>query len=184
MVSPLIKAPLEAWGGEQFNTGVPITGDYKPVPGVWAATPGLMQAFQALAKLPFFPTDAPVKQGDQWFMRGTDSYLVEQYAPFMGQIRRLLPYLDEGGTESRNEARLWTTMATSLFGVSMRTNTKSDMEGELYRRSLDIGTLARDLKSVGLMPEAETRKARRVQGIGSGGAAPSLSSLLASVAAT
>jgi hypothetical protein len=160
MVSPLIKAPIEARQGKQFFGDLPLrddtqVGGLKPMPTTWK---WMIPMLVAADKIPFSPLHAPVKaKGGQWMMREDDNYLVQQYLPFMAQAQRLFP-MEEG--KYRN--RLLTTWLSYMMGVQMRTNTPQDMENEVFRRSDELAGVVNRLKATGAIPKpASTTKKRQ-----------------------
>jgi hypothetical protein len=61
----------------------------------------------------------------------------------MGRARRLLP------TEPRYQDRLPTTIIDFLFGAGLRTNTQSDIRGELTARQKRVDAIASNLQKLG-----------------------------------
>lgn len=156
MLSPLIKAPLEAWAGHQFFGHLPLrgageTGGLQPIPATWKP---LIPLFKLADKLPFSPIHAPTQaKGGQWLMAEEDQYLVGQYLPFLAQTQRLLP--DQG----KYKNRLATTYLSYLFGVQARTNTPQDMENEIFKRGGDVTAILNKLKAQGYVkPKTKPRK--------------------------
>ena len=182
MVNPMFKAPLEVWAGKQYQTDVPVTSDYKPVSGSWKP---LMPIMQAMAKIPFMPIHAPVKDKDgNWAMRDSDQYLIGQYLPFLYQARRVLPFWDPqssgaGGTtkNSKYKDRQMTTYLSYLFGVNARTNTPADQQNELYRRSDQLTAIVNDMKAKGQIQGAAAKRPKH-PARGSNGSTTDLAQML------
>jgi hypothetical protein len=70
-------------------------------------------------------------------------YAVEQFLPFFGRMRRLLP------SEKKYDERAATTWINFLFGTGLRTNTMTDRSSEIYYRQRSVDQIAKDLNSLG-----------------------------------
>jgi hypothetical protein len=136
MINPVIKTPVELTMDTKlyFGQSSPFQGLVQ-MPG-YMETTGLGSAAEALG---FAQRDSSGKLMIQ------DKYLyaLEQYFPFFGRSRRLLP------SEPRYQDRLPVTVLNTLFGLSIRANTVSDKSGEIYARQRKIDQMATELQKLG-----------------------------------
>lgn len=121
-LSPFVKTPLELWAGKQFFNQFPITDKGRPIPTTISIVPGLVPA---LRQLGYVKEDSEGKS----VMTDRDVYLVSQFLPMVGQVRRLFPQ------EDKYEQRRMTSWLSYLFGLSLRTNTPTEQANELWRRN-------------------------------------------------
>ena len=140
-MNPLIKAPIERQSGVQLWNGVPFRDGYQLAPS-WANTPGLSGALEGLG---IARRDA---DGDL-MMRDKDIVPMEAILPLLGRMRRAVP------NEEKYQDRWWTSMASMLFGVAVRSNTEQDQIGELRRQERKLDALAQDYRSLGKPSYAE-----------------------------
>jgi hypothetical protein len=128
-INPLIKSPIE-W---QLNSKL-YFGDSSPflglvqMPEIFKIT-GIGKALQ-LAGLAQSTKDGQLLIDDKAL------YAIEQFFPYFGKARRLLP------TEKRFQDRLPTTIIDFLFGAGLRTVTEADQLGELSNRAKKVDEIA------------------------------------------
>ena len=116
-VTPVIKAPIENFANKQFYEGIPFTGKYTPANPVFEA-PGVAQALIASGH-------AKRGKNGQLFMTDKDQYLAEQFIPILGRVRRLAP------ADPKFQDKAIQSWITTAFGVSTRTNTRTQQLGQL-----------------------------------------------------
>lgn len=135
-LNPLIKTPIEM----RLNSKI-YFGDSSPFQGLVQVPPWMKYSGIALA----LQQAGVVKKSTDGKQLVDDKvlYAVEQMFPFLGKARRLLP------TEKRYQDRLATTFVDFLFGVNMKTNTTTDIKGELTSRQKDLDAMAAELGKLG-----------------------------------
>lgn len=135
-VNPVIKTPIEMLMDTKlyFGKSQQFQG-YVQMPDVYQ-TAGLGAAMEALG---FAKRD---KDG-KLLVQDKQLYALEQFLPFFGRARRLLP------SEEKYQDRLPVQVVNTLFGLSLRANTKSDKAGELYKRQAELDKLAEELSDLG-----------------------------------
>ncbi len=137
LISPVIKTPLEIG---MFDSKM-YFGKSQPFQGL-VQMPAYMEKSgmgAVLGMLGKSQTDAEGKT----LVDDKTLYALEQFFPFMGRARRLLP------SEPRYQDRLPVTVANFLFGASMRVNTESDKSGEVYYRQAQLDKMAEQLNQLG-----------------------------------
>lgn len=105
-VTPIVKAPLELMTGKQFFKGLPISDRWGKTPLYVDKVPGLSHGLRALGLM---------KNGK---MRQSNVYMLEQFMPFYGRARRLLPTEDKFEGERHLQSAL-----SFFFGIPLRINT-------------------------------------------------------------
>jgi hypothetical protein len=113
---------------------------------------------------PFIPLSAPKQDAEgNWMMRDSDTYMLDQFLPWMYQAQRLAPFWDakDNGRASKESARYTTSLISYLGGIAARTNTQQDMESEIYRRIDALNPQVSDLKALGTIPTRPQRPTRR-----------------------
>ena len=135
-INPLLKTPIEM----QLNSKL-YFGDSSPflglvqMPEVFKIT-GLGKALE-LAGLAQRTKDGQVLINDKAL------YAIEQFFPYFGKARRLLP------TEQRYQDRLATSIVDFLFGAGLRTVTEADQLGELSNRTKRVDQIAAQQNRLG-----------------------------------
>jgi uncharacterized coiled-coil DUF342 family protein len=156
-VNPWFKVPAELATGRQFFSNIPFSGEYSEAPASWASVPFLMEGLSLLGR-------ARRGADGTWHMRDYDAYMVEQFFPLWGRARRLVP------SEERYQQRLTTSWLSTIFGLSLRTNTPKEIEGQIRRQEEDIRRLYEDLVSLGYvlrpsdLQELETLRNEEIMG--------------------
>lgn len=115
-VNPLLKTPLERLTGRQFFKGIPLDDEYQDMPDAWGKIPGLTQVLEQAG----MAQDGKIK--------GRDAYTIEQFLPWLGRMRRLIP-----GDDKKMQARALTNWA-SFFGMPVRSLTEAEKRGEKNRK--------------------------------------------------
>ena len=131
MMAPPLKAPLEIWSGKQVFADIPFTGRFQQVPHVYDNTPGLMELAGMFGK-------AKKNKRGEWKMRDHDIYVMDQFAPFLGRFRRMVP------NESRYQRRVMTTWLSQVFGISVRTNDRFEKKNQIRQNNEDFMEEFRD----------------------------------------
>ena len=136
MINPVLKTPVELTMDRKlyFGQSAPFVGLVQ-LPSYMEST-GLGEAAEALGF-------AQRSADGQLMMQDKYLYALEQFMPFLGRSRRLLP------NEPRYQDRLPVTVLNTLFGLSVRANTTSDKQGEIYFRQQKIDKLAENLQKLG-----------------------------------
>lgn len=134
-INPVIKTPIEMALDRKvyFGKSAPFREGMVAVPSVFKPFAAALQAVGLAQR----GKDGQVYTRDKYL------YAIEQFMPFMGRARRLLP------DEAKYQDRLPTTVVNFLFGAGLRTNTESDKAGELYYRQQVVDQIAKDLKTLG-----------------------------------
>jgi hypothetical protein len=131
MMAPPLKAPLEIWSGKQVFADIPFTGRFQQVPQVYDNTPGLMELAGMFGK-------AKKNKRGEWKMRDHDIYVMDQFAPFLGRFRRMVP------NESRYQRCVMTTWLSQVFGISVRTNDRFEKKNQIRQNNEDFMEEFRD----------------------------------------
>jgi len=162
MANPLFKTPIELKMGKKAFGGIPFKEGYQPVPSIWEAfgVPEVMSAFGKASK---------DNQGN-WVMRDKDLYLVEQWMPMLANARRLLPMVEDSvnpktGVKNvdKYEDRVVYSWASFMFGQVGKTNTATDQNNEMVRRSVELKKLTTDLKTKGYIPSGTKQQQLQAQ---------------------
>ena len=135
-VNPVIKTPFEMMTNRKmyFGESAPFSGLVQ-MPTTYEKT-GLGIAMEALGL-------AKRDVNGNLMVEDRNLYAIEQFFPFFGRARRLLP------NEPKYQDRLPITVLNTLFGLSLRTNTKADQMGELRFRQQKIDNMAQELMKLG-----------------------------------
>jgi hypothetical protein len=136
-INPVIKTPIEMLMNRKmyFGKSIPFKEGYVQMPDILTKT-GIAQVM-GLTGL------AEKDQSGNFMTRDKTLYAVEQFLPFFGRMRRLLP------SEKKYDERAATTWINFLFGAGLRTNTMTDRSSELYFRQRSVDEIAKDLNSLG-----------------------------------
>lgn len=136
MINPVLKTPVEMAMDTKlyFGQSAPFIGLVQ-MPS-YMETTGLASAAETLG-FAQRSSDGNLMIQDKYL------YAIEQFFPFFGRARRLLP------NEPRYQDRLPVTVLNTLFGLSLRANTTSDKQGEVYARQRRVDQLAEDLQKLG-----------------------------------
>lgn len=132
---PFYKLPVEIWAGKRTFADIPFSGRYQQVPHSIRLLPGLM---------PFLATWGKAKKNSagEWKMRDQDIYAIEQFMPFLGRARRLIP------NEKAKQERLITTYMSTFLGLGLRTNTPSTKRGQLIKDKIKHSQDMRDAMDI------------------------------------
>lgn len=122
--SPMIKVPLEYWGGKQFFKGIPYTGRYQQVPVAWEKIPGLMTALDTIGW-------AEKNNRGEWKMMDQRIAVMDGLMPYIGRLRRVIP------NETRYQERMIQTLASTLGGMNVRVNTPYEQQMQRIRDMLE-----------------------------------------------
>ena len=135
-INPLIKTPIEMKLNSKlyFGNSSPFLGDVQ-MPEIFKIT-GIGKALQVVGM-------AHATKDGQLLMNDKALYAIEQFFPYFGKARRLLP------TEQRYQDRLPTTVIDFLFGAGLRTVTESDQLGELSNRIKQVDAIAAQQNKLG-----------------------------------
>tara|TARA_R100000152_G_C6727671_1_gene152754 strand:- start:249 stop:971 length:723 start_codon:yes stop_codon:yes gene_type:complete len=132
MVTPLIKAPLEAGFQRNIWKGYSFDGRYEYVPSVFTAIPGWMSLLERIGYARRTPDG-------NWAMQDAHLHSMAQMMPPFSQARRLF------GDETRYQERMLSTWASFLFGLGVRTNTdyeqQMEMRGRTYRKRDELNAI-------------------------------------------
>ncbi len=136
-INPVIKTPVEMLMDRKmyFGKSAPFKEGYVQMPDILTKT-GIAQVM-GLTGL------AEKDKSGNFMTRDKTLYAVEQFLPFFGRMRRLLP------SEKKYDERAATTWINFLFGTGLRTNTMTDKSSELYFRQRSVDQIAKDLNSLG-----------------------------------
>lgn len=136
MINPVLKTPVELTMDTKlyFGQSAPFVGlvqlpSYMEATGLGAAAESLGFAQRS--------ADGKLMMQDKYL------YALEQFMPFLGRSRRLLP------NEPKYQDRLPVTVLNTLFGLSLRANTTGDQQGEVSFRQRKVDQLATDLQKLG-----------------------------------
>jgi len=110
MLTPILKAPLEAAFGKQIYSGVPFTGRYQLAPVAITGIPGLSQIMEQSGFI------KRASNGDLK-MRDHHIYVFTNMLPTLGLLRRLFP------NEPKYQRSLMRNLISTLGGVSVSFNT-------------------------------------------------------------
>jgi hypothetical protein len=132
MVTPLIKAPLEAYRKERYFNNVPFKDQYQPMPGAWQKL-GIDKAALALSQFPGPWHDMARRGADgRVYMKDQNQYIVGQYIPLLATAARLAP---SGQAQDAKYRQRWSsTMLSFAFGLGIRANTPAEQQAEQYRQ--------------------------------------------------
>jgi hypothetical protein len=136
-VNPLIKTPLEMKAGKKYFADIPFKDGYMEVPGIWD-TVGVSETMALFGK-------AKRAEDGTWMARDKDLYMVEQWLPVLGQVRKLLP------TEEKYQARQAFTWMTFFTGQTVRATTQDDLTGEMRRRERVLAAKNKDRTDLGTL---------------------------------
>ena len=133
-INPVIKTPIEMALDRKlyFGSSAPFREGYVQFPAAYKLLAPAMEAAG------FAVRDA----NGNLMARDKHLYAIEQFMPFFGRARRLLP------DEEKYQDRLPTTVINFLFGAGLRTNTDADKRGEILYRQQVVDQIAKDLKSL------------------------------------
>jgi hypothetical protein len=94
--------------------------------------------------MPFLATWGKAKKNSagEWKMRDQDIYAIEQFMPFLGRARRLIP------NEKAKQERLITTYMSTFLGLGLRTNTPSTKRGQLIKDKIKHSQDMRDAMDI------------------------------------
>ena len=136
-INPVIKTPIELLMNRKmyFGKSVPFKEGYVQMPDALTKT-GIAQVM-GLVGLAEQDIDG------NYLTRDSTLYAAEQFLPFFGRMRRLLP------SEKKYDERAATTWINFLFGTGLRTNTMTDRTSEIYYRQRSVDQIAKDLNSLG-----------------------------------
>lgn len=123
MMTPLLKTPIERAMNHQFFKDIPLTDKTAPMPGAWAAIPGLKPALQVLG--------AVDSKGN---MSERANYTVEQYLPLLARLQRQAP------SDAKNQNKALTSWL-SFVGVPLRTLTPQDQKNARFAKLFSSGKL-------------------------------------------
>lgn len=136
-INPVIKTPIEMLMNRKmyFGKSVPFKEGYVQMPDILTKT-GIAQAMNVVGL-------AERDIDGKYMTRDRTLYAAEQFLPFFGRMRRLLP------SEQKYDERAVTTWINFLFGTGLRTNTMTDKSSEIYYRQRSVDDIAKDLNSLG-----------------------------------
>ena len=136
-INPVLKTPIEMMMDRKmyFGKSAPFKEGYVQMPDILTKT-GIAQVMGVVGLA------EQDKQGN-YMTRDKTLYAAEQFLPFFGRMRRLLP------SEKKYDERAATTWLNFLFGTGLRTNTMTDKSSELYFRQRSVDQIAKDLNSLG-----------------------------------
>ena len=130
-VTPIIKAPIELMMKKQFFKELPLTDRYQKMPLNIGNIPGLKQALGSLGV---------TKDGK---MRAHDIYVLEQFIPFYGKLRRLAP------TEDRFQGyRQLQSMLSFFLGLPIRFNTEQTQRSAMMEFKRQQAAERRDMRDL------------------------------------
>jgi len=133
--SPMIKVPLEYWGGKQFFKGIPYSGRYQQVPVVWGKIPGLMPALSTIGW-------AEKNNRGEWKMTDQRIAVMDGLMPYIGRLRRAVP------NERRYQERVVQTLVSTLGGLSVRINTPYEQEMQRIRDVIERDEALQDAEDI------------------------------------
>lgn len=136
-INPVLKTPVEMLMDRKmyFGKSAPFKEGYVQMPDILTKT-GIAQVMGVVGLA------EQDKQGN-YMTRDKTLYAAEQFLPFFGRMRRLLP------SEKKYDERAATTWINFLFGTGLRTNTMTDKSSEIYFRQRSVDQIAKDLNSLG-----------------------------------
>ena len=133
--SPMIKVPLEYWGGKQFFKGIPYSGRYQQVPVVWENIPGLMPVLSTIGW-------AEKNNKGEWKMTDQRIAVMDGLMPYIGRLRRAVP------NERRYQERVVQTLVSTLGGMSVRINTPYEQEMQRIRDMIERDEALQDAEDI------------------------------------
>jgi hypothetical protein len=140
-VTPIIKAPIEAGLGVQAYTGQPfVPGRQVPL---WFGESWLGPAMAMSGR-------ANRTEDGGWMISEKDSYLLEQYVPLLGRVRRMAP------NQPKYQSRVNTTWL-SFLGLSVRTNTDNAQWGEIARQQKELDGWLTEQQDLGFIKPRRRR---------------------------
>ncbi len=136
-INPVLKTPIEMLMDRKmyFGKSAPFKEGYVQMPDILTKT-GIAQVMGAVGL-------AEQDNQGNYMTRDKTLYAAEQFLPFFGRMRRLLP------SEKKYDERAATTWINFLFGTGLRTNTMTDRSSELYFRQRSVDQIAKDLNTLG-----------------------------------
>ena len=136
-INPVIKTPVEMLMDRKmyFGKSAPFKEGYVQMPDILTKT-GIAQVMGVVGL-------AEQDSNGNYMTRDKTLYAAEQFLPFFGRMRRLLP------SEKKYDERAATTWINFLFGAGLRTNTMTDKSSEVYYRQRSVDQIAKDLNSLG-----------------------------------
>ena len=143
-VTPIIKAPVEAGLGVKSFTNQPFEPG-KQVP-LWFGTDWLGPAFALSGR-------ANRRADGGWMISEKDSYVLEQFVPLLGRLRRQLP------NEPKYQDRAVTSWL-SFLGLSVRTNTDANQWGEIARQQKQLDAWITEQEDLGFIKPRRRRSYR------------------------
>ena len=133
-INPVLKVPFELQFDRQLYNKQEFRKGYVPFPEAWSKL-GIGAITDAIGM-------TKIDANGQRVGRDSDMYAIESYMPLLGRVRRLFP------SEDKYSRRAVGTWASMVFGLSVRANTESDQQGELYRRSKKVESINTDLQGL------------------------------------
>jgi len=131
---PWVKLPAEMWATKQTFADIPFMERYQQVPS-WGKIPGLMPILGGLGK-------AKKAKDGTWVMKDNDIYAVDQFVPFFGRMRRMLP------NEEAKQRRLMTTWVSTIFGGGFRVNDPFEKRSQFIRDQKKFANDMRDILDI------------------------------------
>jgi hypothetical protein len=132
---PLYKLPIEMWAGKQYFSSIPFSGRYQQVPYAYEKIPGLMNALGGL-------NWAKKNSKGDWKMTDKGIYIMDQFSPVLGRLRRLFP------NEKAKQERVTATWISTVFGTNVRLNTRGMKRGVLISNRRDVAKDLKDKKDI------------------------------------
>ena len=132
---PFVKLPVEIWSGKRVFADIPFSGRYQQVPASYGMIPGLMPILESLGK-------AKKNKRGEYKMRDRDIYIMDQFTPLFGRLRRLFP------NEESKQRRLLSTWISTMTGTGLRTNDPREKLNQWYRLQRQVAKDIEDMADI------------------------------------
>jgi len=132
---PFVKLPVEIWSGKRVFADIPFSGRYQQVPASYGMIPGLMPILESLGK-------AKKNKAGEYKMRDRDIYIMDQFTPLFGRLRRLFP------NEESKQRRLLSTWISTMTGTGLRVNDPQEKRNQWYRLQRQMAKDIEDMADI------------------------------------
>jgi hypothetical protein len=137
--NPLVKLPIELYGGTQLWSNVPFSEKVSPVKGPLD--------FPAYAAGVLFGDAGKMPASGQYYTNAKAAYAVPNLIPTLAQLQRLLPQL--GGKDAYQDRQ--GSSVASFFGLPYRRVSENERFNELQRRQFAIKDYLSNLTRTGYL---------------------------------
>tara|TARA_R110002012_G_scaffold93113_2_gene225803 strand:+ start:3421 stop:7842 length:4422 start_codon:yes stop_codon:yes gene_type:complete len=137
---PFVKLPVEIWSGKRTFADIPFSGRYQQVPNSYSKIPGLMETLELFGKTGGI--GAVKNKKGEWKMRDRDIYILDQFLPVFGRLRRLFP------NEEAKQRRLTTTWLSTMTGTGLRVNDSVEKRNAWYKLQSQMAKDLEDMQDI------------------------------------